>query len=114
MDGEYSYYDQRQQEGLMRNLIVRNTTLGEWMVVVVFLKNEKDKLDMLLTHIESKFPEITSLMYVINPKKNDTIGDLDVHLFSGRDYIYEQLGDLKFKIGPKSFFQANTQQALKR
>ncbi len=109
----YSYYIQGQYVGLMRNLIIRNTEYGEWMVIVVFQKNEKDKIKNLLTHIQTKFPEITSVMYMINPKVNDTIHDLDVHLFSGRNHIYEKLGDLKFKIGPKSFFQTNTLQALK-
>lgn len=112
LNEDYEYYDPRQYEGLLRNLIIRNTEYGEWMVVVVFQKNEKEQIDKLLKHIQDKFPEINSLMYVINPKKNDTIGDLDVHLFSGRDHIFEQLGNLKFKIGPKSFFQTNTLQAL--
>ncbi len=109
----YSYYDQKKFEGLMRNLIIRNTELDEWMVIVVFQKNESSLIEKLLKHIDSKFPEITSLMYVINSKVNDTIHDLDVHLFSGRDHIYEQMGGLKFKIGPKSFFQTNTIQAYK-
>ncbi|MBN2522588.1 MAG: 23S rRNA (uracil(1939)-C(5))-methyltransferase RlmD [Bacteroidales bacterium] len=109
----YSYYDQTKFEGLMRNLIIRNTELNEWMVIVVFQKNESSRIEKLLKHIDSEFPEITSLMYVINSKVNDTIHDLDVHLFSGRDHIYEQMGDLKFKIGPKSFFQTNTMQAYK-
>ncbi len=108
----YSYYDQRQNVGFMRNLIVRNTEFGEWMVIAVFQENNKTLINKLLKQIQSKFSEITSLMYVINSKVNDSIHDLDVHLFSGRDHIYEKLGDLKFKIGPKSFFQTNTNQAL--
>ena len=112
MAENYSYYDQRQNVGFMRNLIVRNTEFGEWMVIVVFNEHNKTLINKLLTHIQGKFSEITSLMYVINSKVNDTIHDLKVHLFSGRDFIYEQLGDLKFKIGPKSFFQTNTNQAL--
>jgi len=108
----YSYYDQRQYVGFMRNLIVRNTEYGEWMVIAVFQENNKTLINKLLKQIRSKFSEITSLMYVINNKVNDTIHDLNVHLYSGRDFIYEQLGDLKFKIGPKSFFQTNTNQAL--
>jgi 23S rRNA (uracil1939-C5)-methyltransferase len=108
----YSYYDQRQNVGFLRNLIVRNTELGEWMVILVFQQNNRPLINKLLKFIENKFPEITSLMYVINNKVNDTIHDLDVHLFSGKDFINELLGNLKFKIGPKSFFQTNTSQAF--
>jgi 23S rRNA (uracil1939-C5)-methyltransferase len=107
----YSYYDQKNNEGFLRNLIIRNTEHGEWMVIVVFRDNNKVLIEKLLGHIRDSFPGINSLMYIINPKVNDTVHDLDVHLFSGRDHIYEQLGDLKFKIGPKSFFQTNTLQA---
>ncbi len=112
LSNNYSYYDQRQNQGLLRNLIIRNTEYGEWMVMLVFQYNEKNLIEKLLKHIESKFPELTSLLYVINPKVNDTIHDLDVLFFSGRDFVYEKLDDLKFKIGPKSFFQTNTFQAL--
>lgn len=108
----YTYYHQRENIGFMRNLIVRNTLLGEWMVVVVFHFDEERMIQNLMEHIGSNFPEITSLMYVINPKVNDTIHDLEVMLFSGRDHIFEELDGLKFIIGPKSFFQTNSQQAL--
>ncbi len=109
---DYSYYHQRNNEGFMRNLIVRNTSLGEWMVVVVFNAEEEFLIRMLMEYLSSSFPEITSLMYVINPKMNDTIHDLEVFLFSGRDHIFEELDGLRFKIGPKSFFQTNSKQAL--
>ncbi len=105
------FFDIREQKGLLRNLIVRNTSLGEWMVVVIFFKEDEANKKML-DHVQSAFKEITSLMYVINPKKNDVISDLEVHLHSGKDHIIEQLEDLKFKVGPKSFFQTNTAQAL--
>jgi 23S rRNA (uracil1939-C5)-methyltransferase len=108
---DYTYYHQRNNEGFMRNLIVRNTSLDEWMVVVVFHLNEDKMIADLMEQLKSGFPEITSLMYVINPKVNDTIHDLDVELYSGRDHIFEQLDGLKFKIGPKSFFQTNSKQA---
>jgi 23S rRNA (uracil1939-C5)-methyltransferase len=109
---DYSFYHQRNNTGFMRNLIVRNTSLNEWMVVVVFHYNEEPLILKLMEHLKSNFPEITSLMYVINPKVNDTIHDLDVEVYSGRDHIFEELDGLKFKIGPKSFFQTNSMQAL--
>lgn len=106
-----SFFDIREQQGLLRNLIIRNTSLGEWMVVVVFFQ-EDENVKKMLEHLRTSFPQITSLMYVINPKKNDVISDLEVHPFSGNNYIIEQLEGLKFKIGPKSFFQTNSKQAL--
>lgn len=108
---DYPYFDQRNNNGLMRNLIIRNTILGEWMVVVVFYLADDSVINKLLEHIKINFPEITSLMYVINPKVNDTIHDLEVKTYHGRDHIFEELNGLKFKIGPKSFFQTNTCQA---
>jgi len=107
----YTYYHQRDNTGLLRNLIIRNTTMGEWMVIVVFQFNEREKINLLMDHIASRFPVIDSLMYVINPKRNDTVLDLGFHLHKGRDHIFEELDGLKYKIGPKSFFQTNTSQA---
>ncbi len=112
LKNDYSYYNHRINSGLMRNLIIRNSSLDEWMVIVVFAHNDKEKISVLLDLIENEFPSITSLQYVINPKLNDTINDLDIRLYSGRDHIFEELNGLKFKIGPKSFFQTNTAQAL--
>jgi 23S rRNA (uracil1939-C5)-methyltransferase len=109
---DYSFYHQRNNTGFMRNLIVRNTSLDEWMVVVVFHFNEEPLILQLMEHLKSNFPELTSLMYVVNPKVNDTIHDLSTELYSGRDHIFEELNGLKFKIGPKSFFQTNSMQAL--
>jgi 23S rRNA (uracil1939-C5)-methyltransferase len=112
-----SFYDVKKWEGLLRNLIVRNTTTGEWMVIVVF-RNEDDALADLMEHIRTGFPELTSLMYCINPKKNDDISDREIKLFHGRDHIIEEMVSfeqgkppLHFKIGPKSFFQTNSLQA---
>jgi 23S rRNA (uracil1939-C5)-methyltransferase len=95
----------------MRNLIIRNTVYGEWMVIVVFHEDNLAHRNMLMEHLRRHFPFITSLQYVINPKRNDTIFDLEVTLFSGRDYIVEQMDDLYFRISAKSFYQTNSYQA---
>ena len=112
MQQDYSYYNQRENLGLMRNLIIRNSTLNEWMVVVVFHSDEKVLIHNLMEHIRLNFPEISSLMYVINTKLNDTIHDQQIRLYSGKDHIVEEMDGLQFKIGPKSFFQTNSKQAL--
>ncbi len=109
----YDYYNCHTHEGLMRNLMVRTTTAGESMVVVVFAKDNRPLINSLMEFIDTKFPELTSLQYVINDKLNDTIYDLDVVCWKGRDYIFENLDGLKFKINAKSFFQTNTEQTLK-
>jgi len=111
LNNNFSYYHHRENIGLMRNLIIRNTLSGEWMVIVVFRDNDRGKIELLMTHIVRQFPDLTSVFYVINPKLNDTIFDLDMQLFAGRDHILEEIDGLQFKIGPKSFFQTNTQQA---
>ena len=109
----YNYYNCRSHEGMMRNLMVRTSMVGETMVVVVFAKNDKPLIEALMNHINEKFPDLTSLQYVVNEKFNDTIYDLDVICWKGRDFIYEELDGLKFKINAKSFFQTNTEQTLK-
>jgi 23S rRNA (uracil1939-C5)-methyltransferase len=106
-----TFFDIREQIGLLRNIIIRSTSTGEWMVILAFHYNDKENIPLLLDHLASRFPQITSLQYVINPKKNDTIGDLDIILYKGNDSIYENMEGLKFKIGPKSFYQTNSQQA---
>lgn len=106
-----TFFDLREQIGLLRNIIIRSTSTGEWMVIVSFFYNDKENIAALLNHLAAKFPQITSLQYVINPKKNDTISDLDIVSFKGQDSIYEQMEGLKFKIGPKSFYQTNSDQA---
>ncbi len=105
------FFDIREQIGLLRNIIIRNTSTGEWMVIVSFFYDDKENIAKLLQHLADTFPQITSLQYVINSKKNDTISDLDIVLFKGNDSIYEQMEGLKFKIGPKSFYQTNSDQA---
>lgn len=107
----YEFYDIRQQHGFMRNIIIRTTTTGEVMLIVVFGEDDKNKIDDLLSAVNKQFPEITSLMYVVNRKVNDTIADQEVLLYSGRDFIEERMGDLKFRVGPKSFYQTNSLQA---
>jgi len=107
----YSYYNIKEQTGLMRNLIVRTSNQNEVMVIVVFGQNEKEKIDALLNHISDVIPQITALMYVVNTKANDTISDLDVVLYKGKDYITEKMDNIIYKVGPKSFFQTNSEQA---
>ncbi len=107
----YEFYDHRRHEGYLRNLIIRTASTGETMVIVVFARHDGDRQQALLEHVVENFPELTSLMYVINPKLNDTIHDLPVYEFYGRDHIFEEMEGLQFKIGPKSFYQTNSEQA---
>jgi len=107
----YEFYNMREHTGLMRNLIIRTASTGEVMVIVAFAQNEPAKIEPLLNHLAAKFPRLTSLMYVVNSKLNDTIGDLNILLWHGRDHIFEEMEGLRFKIGPKSFFQTNSAQA---
>ena len=107
------FYDSKEHEGYLRTLMIRISSESEIMVILSMAYEDRDKEDKLLYYVRDSFPEITSLMYVINPKLNDTFYDLDVKLFYGRDHIIDRMGDLKFRIGPKSFFQTNTLQAQK-
>ena len=109
-----SFFDLRQQVGLIRDIIIRNSASGEWMVIFQFHYDEtggEQEAMGLLQHIADKFPQITSLMYLDNQKCNDTIGDQEIQVFKGEDHIFELMEDLKFKVGPKSFYQTNTEQA---
>ncbi len=108
---EYSFFDIRKQVGLMRTLMIRNSSIGELMVIVVFFEDDTDRRNQLLEYIAEEFPQITSLLYVINQKGNDTITDQDVITYKGADAIYEEMEGLRFKIGPKSFYQTNSEQA---
>jgi len=112
LEKKLSFYDHRTNEGLLRNLIIRSSTLGEVMVILS-VQFDVPELYEVLDAIKEKFPGLTSLMYVINPKKNETLYDQDIICWHGRDHIFEQLEELKFKIGPKSFFQTNSYQALR-
>ncbi|MCK9310753.1 MAG: 23S rRNA (uracil(1939)-C(5))-methyltransferase RlmD [Bacteroidales bacterium] len=111
LENNYEFFNLKNQEGLMRNLIVRTASTGEVMLIVVFFREKPEKIASLLQHVSSNFPEITSLIYIINEKANDTIGDQEIHVFKGRDHIFEGMEGLKFKIGPKSFYQTNSEQA---
>lgn len=105
------FFDIKQKEGFLRTLIIRTSSTGETMVIVSFFKNNYSLIKKLLDAIILKFPEITSLMYVINEKANDTITDQQIELFYGRESIFEEMEGLKFKVGPKSFYQTNSEQA---
>lgn len=109
-----TFFDLRQQVGLLRDIIIRNSNTGEWLVIVQFHYDEEgdeQRAKGLLQHLADKFPQITALMYLNNQKCNDTIGDQDILTFKGNDHIYETMEDLRFKVGPKSFYQTNTEQA---
>ena len=106
-----SFYDLRAQCGFLRTLMIRPLTTGDLMVVVSFGENNEAEIKNLLDSLLAHFPRITSLMYVVNEKVNDTIGDLDVRLYSGKEYVEEEMDGLRFRIGPKSFYQTNSRQA---
>lgn len=113
-----SFYNLREQQGLLRNLMIRTASTNDLMVVVIFGENNEEAIQEMLEHLAGKFPEITSLMYVINTKVNDSIHDLEVHLFKGKDHNLEVMPaavpeqkPLRFKVGPKSFYQTNPEQA---
>ncbi len=111
LNNKLSFYNVRMHEGFLRNLIIRNTSTGELMVIMIFGKNEHDQIQNLLHQMQANFPQITSLLYVINQKKNDTINDLEVLHFAGKNHIMEKMEELNYKIGPKSFYQTNSAQA---
>ncbi len=110
-----TFYDLRNKHGLLRDIVLRNSDTGEWMLLIQFHYDEASddvRAKALLEHIADKFPEITSLLYVDNQKMNDTYADLDVQVFKGNDHIYETMDGLRFKVGVKSFYQTNTEQAF--
>jgi 23S rRNA (uracil1939-C5)-methyltransferase len=113
LKNEYEYYDVKKWDGYLRNLIIRTSSRGDLMVIIVFRYVDHIKGPALMDHLMQAFPEITSMMFVINDKRNDDISDLEVRLYKGDPYIMEEMDGLKFKIGPKSFFQTNADQAGK-
>ncbi|MBO0331733.1 23S rRNA (uracil(1939)-C(5))-methyltransferase RlmD [[Muricauda] lutisoli] len=106
-----SFFNPRKQEGLLRTLMIRTSSTGEIMVLIQFFEDEEENRALLLNHLKEKFPEITSLLYVINSKGNDTIYDQEVICYAGRDHIFEEMEGLQFKINAKSFYQTNSAQA---
>jgi 23S rRNA (uracil1939-C5)-methyltransferase len=106
------FFDLREQKGFLRNLVIRNSLDGKVMVIVVFFHDDKEKREGLLDFLAAEFPRITSLLYVINSKRNDSLNDQNPVLYKGDDFLLEEMDGLKFRIGPKSFYQTNTKQAL--
>jgi len=115
---DLTFYDQREHVGFLRTLLIRTTTTGECMVLLALGHEDVEARKRVLTELVQQFPDLNSVLWVINPKKNDTIFDLDVHLFHGRDHIIEELPNgpggkpLQFRIGPKTFFQTNPEQTI--
>ena len=107
----YTFHNARTHEGLMRNMIVRTASTGEVMVIVVFGADDRARIEALMGHLAATFPAVTSLFYVVNEKLNDSVGDLRPVLYAGKDHIVEQMEGLRFKVGPKSFYQTNSKQA---
>ncbi len=108
---DVSFYDLRAHEGALRNLVIRTSSTGELMVIVIFAYPEEGQVELMMEFVKNKFPEITSLLYIINQKKNDTFSDQEVLFYNGRTYIEEEMEGLRFRIGPKSFYQTNSLQA---
>ena len=106
-----TFFNPRNQFGMLRTLMIRTSSIGEIMVLVQFYENDSTKRDLLMAHLAKTFPEITALLYVVNAKQNDTIYDQEVICHTGRDHIYEEMEGLKFKINAKSFYQTNSEQA---
>ncbi len=111
LEHQIPFFNTRQQTGVLRTLMIRNTSIGELMIVVQFFKEDTENRIALLDHLKTTFPEITSLQYIINGKANDTIYDQDVICYHGRDHIFEEMEGLRFKINAKSFYQTNSDQA---
>lgn len=110
---DLEFFDPVEQSGFLRTLMIRTTLSGEVMVLIQFFREDKSKREALLNHLQLKFPQITALLYAINPKGNDSVYDLDIKTFDGQDFITEEMEGLRFKIGPKSFYQTNPAQARK-
>lgn len=113
MENSLEFFDIVRKEGLLRNLTIRNNLAGEVMAIFSFFRDDHEDIEKLMNAVAGEFPQITSLMYVINPKANDTLNDLEVLPYKGNDHLIESMGNLKFRISPKSFFQTNTTQAYR-
>lgn len=110
---QLDFYDVKKQDGFLRTLMMRQNSKGEWMLLFQLFREEKENLQRLFNFVLEKFPQITTLLYAINSKANDSIYDLDIETYFGDGFLMEEMEGLKFKIGPKSFFQTNYRQALK-
>ena len=106
-----TFYNEREHSGFLRSLILRSNAEGEMMVTIAFAEDRPEERDVLLEAVHQAFPEVTALIWVLNEKFNDTIGDLELHTYFGQDHIIETMENLRFKVGPKSFYQTNTEQA---
>jgi 23S rRNA (uracil1939-C5)-methyltransferase len=113
IENEMPFYNIKQHSGWVRNMFIRNTTKGEWMVNLILGYEDKEKREALFNILLERFPQITTLLYTINAKRNDSMQDLLPQVYSGSGYITEYLEDFQFKISPKSFFQTNSKQAEK-
>ena len=113
LDHGYEFYNIRENHGFFRNMFIRSTEKGDFMLIVVFAREDKEQREALLDSVAAAFPQITSLYYIINEKLNDSITDQSPILYKGQDAIYEEMEGLKFKIGPKSFYQTNSRQAYR-
>lgn len=111
-ENNLEFFDVKNQEGFLRTLMMRQTSQGDWMVLFQLYREEKENREKLFEFLLLKFPQIKTLVYAINPKQNDSIYDLDVQTYFGEGFLMEEMDGLKFKIGPKSFFQTNYKQAL--
>ncbi|MDR0686198.1 MAG: 23S rRNA (uracil(1939)-C(5))-methyltransferase RlmD, partial [Dysgonamonadaceae bacterium] len=107
----YEFFDLRFGRGFLRNIVIRTSSTGEVMLIVAFGRDDKEKREEILRHIAQKFPDNMSIIYTINEKANDFLGDLDMEVYFGRGFITERLGELQFRVGPKSFYQTNSRQA---
>lgn len=112
IENHLDFFDLRNQEGFLRTLMLRQNSKGEWMILIQFFREEKENRVKLLDFILNEFPQIKTLLFAINPKGNDSVYDLDIKTYFGDGFIFEEMDGLKFKIGPKSFFQTNYKQAL--
>ena len=108
---DYSYYDTNTHTGLLRNMIVRNSSIDEWMLIMIFGEDKPDEIQEMMSFVKEEYSFLDSIYYIVNLKKNDTIFDQTLHHYEGQEYIHEILGDVKYKISPKSFFQTNSSQA---
>lgn len=109
----FSFYDLKNHRGFLRNLVIRNTNTGEWLVLVIFAENNQPAIEQTMQFLQNTFPQITSLQYAINQKKNDSYHDLEIQVFAGKPYITATMEDLQFRISPKSFYQTNSEQAYR-